>query len=79
MMREAFREAGFGHITSHNFRKTVATLMDDAGLSSRSAADQLGHAKPSLASDVYMGRKRRRTGAVDVLEVVFPDKGVSGK
>jgi integrase len=72
MLREAFRQAGHYGITSHNFRKTVATLMDDAGLSSRSAADQLGHAKPSLTADVYMGRKRRTTGAARILEDVFP-------
>jgi integrase len=34
-----------GRVRSCGFRKTVATLMDDAGLSARSAADQLGHAK----------------------------------
>jgi integrase len=45
-------------VTSHYFRKTVATLMDEAGLSARSAADQLGHAKPSLTADIYVGRKK---------------------
>ena len=30
---------------------------------SRSAADQLGHAKPSLTAEIYMGRKKRATGA----------------
>jgi integrase len=38
-------------VTSHYFHKTVATLMDEAGLSARSAADQLGHAKFSLTAD----------------------------
>jgi site-specific recombinase XerC len=42
-LREAFAEAGFGWITSHTFRKTVATLMDKAGLSARAAADQAGN------------------------------------
>jgi integrase len=45
-----------GYVTSHSFRKTVATLLDDAGLSARIAADQLGHAKPSMTMDTYMGR-----------------------
>lgn len=67
-LREAFLEMGMPGVTSHAFRKTVATLMDDAGLSARSAADQLGHAKPSLTQDVYFGRKRRATGAAQVLE-----------
>jgi integrase len=68
-LREAFAEMGMPGITSHAFRKTVATMMDDAGLSARQAADQLGHAKPSLTQDVYFGRKRRATGAATVLEV----------
>jgi integrase len=71
MMRQAFKRAGFAGVTSHYFRKTVATLMDEAGLSARAAADQLGHAKPSLTADIYMGRKKRATGAAEVLEGLF--------
>jgi integrase len=67
-LREAFLEMGMPGMTSHAFRKTVAILMDEAGLSARSAADQLGHAKPSITQDVYYGRKRRATGAAQVLE-----------
>jgi integrase len=67
-LREAFRAMGMPGVTSHAFRKTVATLMDEAGLSARSAADQLGHAKPSITQDVYYGRRRRATGAAQVLE-----------
>jgi integrase len=40
-LRDAFTAADFDWVTSHVFRKTVATLMDQAGLSSRAAADQL--------------------------------------
>src|SRR5690348_16283750 len=40
-------------VTSHTFRRTVATLMDEAGLSARAAADQLGHAKVSMTQDHY--------------------------
>ena len=46
-------------ITSHSFRKTNATILDDAGLSTRQIADQLGHARPSLTMDVYLGRGAR--------------------
>lgn len=67
-LREAFVAMGMPGITSHAFRKTVATLMDEAGLSARSAADQLGHAKPSVTQDVYFGRRSRATGAAQVLE-----------
>jgi integrase len=71
MMRQAFTHADFDAVTSHYFRKTVATLMDEAGLSAPSAADQLGHAKPSLTADIHMGRKKRATGAAEVLEGLF--------
>jgi integrase len=54
--REARERAGFGWVTSHVFRKTVATTLDSAGLSAREIADQLGHAKPSMTQDVYLGR-----------------------
>ncbi len=72
MMRQAFKRAGFDGATSHYFRKTVATLMDEAGLSVRSAADQLGHAKPSLTGDIYMGRKKRATGTAEAFEGSYP-------
>ena len=65
-----FATAGFDWVTSHVFRKTVATLMDQAGLSSRAAADQLGHANTSMTTDVYFGRKVPTTGAATVLEVL---------
>jgi integrase len=70
--RQAFERIGMPGITTHAFRKTVATLMDEAGLSARSAADQLGHAKPSVTQDVYFGRKARSTGAAQVLEQLAP-------
>jgi integrase len=69
-LRDAFTAAGFDWVTSHVFRKTVATLMDQAGLSSRAAADQLGHANTSMTTDVYFGRKVPTTGAAAVLEVL---------
>lgn len=67
-LRDALRTAGFGWATSHTFRKSVATLMDEKGLSARAAADQLGHAKPSMTQDVYMGRGAAKTGAAVALE-----------
>lgn len=55
-------------VTSHTFRKTTATILDDAGQSARQIADQLGHARPSLTQDVYMGRKAKNTAAATALE-----------
>jgi integrase len=69
-LRDAFTAAGFNWVTSHVFRKTVATLMDQAGLSSRAAADQLGHANTSMTTDIYFGRKVAATGAAPVLEAL---------
>jgi integrase len=55
-LREARGSAGFAWVTSHVFRKTAATILDEAGLSARVIADQLGHSKPSMTQDNYMGR-----------------------
>lgn len=67
-LRDAFAFAGEDALTSHSLRKTVATLMDEAGLSARQAADQLGHAQIGMTQDRYFGRKKRATGAAEVLE-----------
>ena len=53
---QALDRAGFPWATSHTFRRTVATRLDDAGLSARQIADHLGHSRPSLTQDVYLGR-----------------------
>lgn len=58
-------------VTSHTFRKTLATLLDDQGLSARVGADQLGHAQVSMTQDVYMGRKGVYTEVADVLDRVI--------
>lgn len=70
-LRQAFDAAGYPWVTSHVYRKTVATLMDIAGLSARAAADQLGHAKISMTQDNYMGRGTVRTGAAKVMESIM--------
>nr|WP_112275207.1 site-specific integrase [Lentzea terrae] len=58
----------FAWVTSHVFRKTAATILDDSGLSARQVADQLGHARPSMTQDTYMGRKTVGRRAADALE-----------
>ncbi|MGR7026147.1 site-specific integrase [Geodermatophilus sp. URMC 62] len=55
-LRQALDRAGLPWVTSHTFRKTVATRLDDAELSARQIADHLGHSRPSLTQDVYLGR-----------------------
>ena len=56
-LRTAPGRAGFTWVTSHVFRKTCATILDEAGPVRPRLADQLGHARPSMTQDVYMGRK----------------------
>jgi Site-specific recombinase XerD len=67
-LRNARGSDGFAWVTSHVFRKTAATILDDAGLSARLVADQLGHARPSMTQDVYMGRKAVNRRTADALE-----------
>lgn len=73
-LRQARGAGDFAWVTSHVFRKTAATILDEAGLTARKVADQLGHSRPSLTQDVYMGRKAAGREAADALEGIF-DKG----
>jgi integrase len=59
---------GVPDATSHSFRKTVATLIDDDGLSARIGADHLGHSRVSMTQDKYMARGRSHTAVADLLE-----------
>lgn len=70
-LRKARARTGFDWVTSHVFRKTAATVLDDAGLSARQIADQLGHARPSLTQDVYMGRGTLNPAAATALDEAY--------
>ena len=59
--------AGYEWVTFRTFRKTVATLLDEAGLTARQIADILGHAHPSMTQDVYMGRGATSRAGADAL------------
>jgi integrase len=67
-LKDAFRKAGFEWATSHVLRKTVASVLDSNGLSAREIADQLGHARPSITLDRYMGRKAVSPRGANALE-----------
>lgn len=75
--REARERVGYGWVTSHVFRKTVATVLDEADLAPRQVADQLGHSRPSLTQDVYMARRAVGDAAAVALEAIDPDRPVS--
>jgi integrase len=67
--RRAVRdELGAPDVTSHSFRKTVATLIDDEGLSARIGADHPGHAQVSMTQDRYMSRGRVHSQVADLLD-----------
>ena len=76
-MRREFREArgkeALAWITSHSFRKTAATILDEAALSARLVADQLGHSRPAMTQDVYMGRRAVDSQAAAALEAALRD------
>lgn len=66
-----FRErAGYPWVTFRTFRRSVATILDAAGLTAREIADQLGHSKVSTTQDVYMGRRAAGTRAADALNAI---------
>ncbi|WP_101947346.1 site-specific integrase [Mycobacterium sp. 3519A] len=68
LWRTAREELGVPDATTHSFRKTVATLIDDEGLSARIGADHLGHSHVSMTQDRYMTRGRIHTQVADLLD-----------
>jgi integrase len=66
--RTARQELGVAETTTHSFRKTVATLIDDDGLSARIGADHLGHTHVSMTQDRYVTRGRIHTEVADMLD-----------
>jgi integrase len=67
-------QLGVPGVTTHSFRKTVATLIDEGGLSARIGADHLGHAKVSMTQDRYMSRGRVHTEVAALLERAIKDE-----
>ena len=70
VLREVLDPLGFEWVTSHTFRKTAATLLDESGLTVREIADQLGHKRISITQDTYFGRKNGPVGAADALREI---------
>ena len=73
--RKARAEFGVPEVTTHSFRTTVATLIDDEGLSARVGADYLGHSKVSMTQDWYMTRGRVHTQVADLLDRTVAKSG----
>ena len=58
-------------LVTHTLRKTVATFLDDADVSTRRISDQLGHAKVSMTQDRYLGRRLADRVTAEVLTRLF--------
>jgi integrase len=67
-------DLGVPGVTTHSFRKSVATLIDDEGLSARIGADHLGHTRISMTQDKYMARGRVHTSVADMLDRAINDE-----
>ncbi len=55
-------------VTVYSFRKLVATVLDDAGLSARMTADVLQHADPAMTQRKYMARGRAHPEATAAMD-----------
>jgi integrase len=55
-VRAALDACGLTWAVPHTFRRTVATLLDQANLPIARIADQLGHSDVSMTARVYLGR-----------------------
>lgn len=68
--------AGYEWVTFHTLRKTVATLLADAGVTAREVADLLGHSRVSMTQDVYFGRGQQSRASAEALAFVHtPETG----
>lgn len=67
-LRDRRESLGYPGLSTHAFRKTVATILDKAGLSATEIADYLGHENPSMTQDVYMNTLRGSSKAAGVLD-----------
>jgi integrase len=70
-LREALDQLGFVWVISHVGRKTVATLLDEAGLNVGEIADQLGNSRAATERH-YIRRRSRNTKAATALDSIQP-------
>ena len=62
----------FDWVVPHVYRKTVATILDQGGVSARMIADQLGHSRILMTQDVYMGQRAVDGSVASALDLLFP-------
>lgn len=68
-LRRVLDRIDYPWVTSHTFRRTVATRLLDAGMAPQQVADHLGHTRPSMTLDHYAGRQVVSSEAARVLEI----------
>lgn len=66
-LRALLDTAGLPWATPHSLRRTVASMIDEAGLPIALAANQLGHADAAMTARGYLGRKGDNKRAAAVL------------
>ncbi|MFF2387895.1 tyrosine-type recombinase/integrase [Agromyces sp. NPDC058104] len=66
-LRDRREALGYPELSTHSFRKTVATIFDREGLSATEIADYLGHENPSMTQDVYINTLKGSTKAAEVM------------
>lgn len=78
-IRERRDALGYPDLSTHSFRKTCATLLDDDGLSAREIAEYLGHENPSMTQDVYLakttGSKKAAAAVQNRMSDLFDNAG----
>jgi integrase len=66
--RELHDDTGhFAWASSHTFRKTVATRLDEQGVPGVQVSNHLGHSRPSMTQDHYLSRRETPKRAAEVL------------
>ncbi len=77
--RELRDELAMDGLVTHMLRKTVASFLDDADVSTRRIGDQLGHSEVCMTQDRYLGRRLTDRETADVLEGPFPGEDPTGE
>jgi integrase len=70
--REVRDQLAMDGLVTHTLRKTVASFLDDANVTTRRISDQLGRAQVSMTQDRYLGRRLTDRQTADVLEGIIP-------
>lgn len=70
------RAQGFGdQFVFHSIRKTVATMLENAGIGENVAADILGHEKPTMTYGLYSGGTSLAVKAAAIKKLRYPATG----